>query len=416
MYSIEAICDALITAGSAATYCRNEEEFLRCALQSAGDLLDVSCSTFYGASTSPLEHIGNVRVNQRAGGDLDIPATLPTSLTDYLRQQPNQIIVSAEWDALETLLPAFDFNSSSSLWLVVGDDEKTFGTLAFFDHAARRFDRTQQKIGRLVSMVMTLGLQLHGSRHASRPAEAASYHEFSKLVGGVARDLINPLTAIFGYVELLKVEAVTGRSPHLLARMGEQIEKARKVVSSFSAQFEWPKQGDGEAGAPVPRSELQRPATPAPAKPELVPAAAPAWQEGAVGATAGARILLVQRSQAVLEFQRSVLMALGVEVFPAFSGNEAIDLLRAKELDAIILDDELEEACTSKKLVWWVRENRPELADRMLLTVSRKPSAETREILEIAMLPHVTKPLEVLELYSRAQQVLQNGRSQPLIQ
>jgi CheY-like chemotaxis protein len=401
LYSIEAICDALITAGSAAAYCRNEEEFLRCALQSAGDLLDVSCSTFYGASTSPLEHIGNVRVNQRAGGELDIPATLPSSLTDYLRQQPNQIIVSAEWDALETLLPAFDFNSSSSLWLVVGDDEKTFGTLAFFDHAARRFDRTQQKISRLVSMVMTLGLQVHGSRHASRPVEAASYHEFSKLVGGVARDLINPLTAIFGYVELLKAEAITGRSPHLLARMEEQIEKARKVVSSFSTQFEWPKQREGEPIAAIPRTEVERPLAPAVAK---------------IGPTAGARILLVQPSDAVLEFQRSVLMALGVQVFPASSGNEAIDLLRAQELDAIILDDELEDACTSKKLVWWVRENRPNLAERMLITVSRKPSAETREILEIAMLPHVTKPLEVLELYSRAQQVLQNGRGQQLVQ
>jgi hypothetical protein len=52
----------------------------------------------------------------------------------------------------------------------------------------------------------------------------------------------------------------------------------------------------------------------------------------------------------------------------------------------------------------------------MLLTVSRKPSAETREILETAMLPHVTKPLEVLELFSRAQQVLQSGRNPHLLQ
>ncbi|PYY17876.1 MAG: hypothetical protein DMG61_01665 [Acidobacteria bacterium] len=85
-------------------------------------------------------------------------------------------------------------------------------------------------------------------------------------------------------------------------------------------------------------------------------------------------------------------------------------------MDAIILDDELEEPLSSKRLVWWVRENQPELAERMLLTVSRKPSRETREILEIAMLPHVTKPLEVLELYSRAQQVLQSGKNPHLLQ
>jgi hypothetical protein len=52
----------------------------------------------------------------------------------------------------------------------------------------------------------------------------------------------------------------------------------------------------------------------------------------------------------------------------------------------------------------------------MLLTVSRTPNAETREILESAMLPHVTKPLEVLELFSRAQQVLQASRNPQMLQ
>ena len=124
----------------------------------------------------------------------------------------------------------------------------------------------------------------------------------------------------------------------------------------------------------------------------------------------------MQRSEAVLEFERSVLSALGAEVIPALSSSDALDQLRTGAVDAIIIDDELEEPMSSKRLVWWVRENRPELSDRMLLTVSRKPSPETREILEIAMLQHVTKPLEVLELYSRAQQILQSGRSPQLLQ
>ena len=140
----------------------------------------------------------------------------------------------------------------------------------------------------------------------------------------------------------------------------------------------------------------------------------PPWQPETP--RAGAKILLVQRSEAVLAFQRSVLGALGVEVVPALSASDALDHLRMERMDAIILDDELEEPLSSKRLVWWVRENRPELSDRMLLTVSRKPSSETRELLEIAMLPHVTKPLEVLELYSRAQQVLQSGRNPQLLQ
>jgi DNA-binding response OmpR family regulator len=146
-------------------------------------------------------------------------------------------------------------------------------------------------------------------------------------------------------------------------------------------------------------------------RPNIPPAIAPAWQDAGIGSTIGSRILLVQPNEAVFEFQRSVLSALGAEVIPAFSGIEALDALRSREIDAIVLDDELDQSFTSKRLVWWVRENRPELADRMLLTVSKKPSSDTREILEIALLPHVAKPLEVLELYSRAQQMLQAGRS-----
>ena len=128
------------------------------------------------------------------------------------------------------------------------------------------------------------------------------------------------------------------------------------------------------------------------------------------------RILLIQRSEAVLEVERSVLSALGAEILPALTANDAIDLLRTKKMDAVILDEELEENFSSKRMISWIREHRPELADRMLLTVSRKPNAETREILESAMLPHVTKPLEVLELFSRAQQVLQAHRNPQMLQ
>lgn len=403
----------MITAGSAAALCRSEQDFLLCALQAAGELLEVSCVVFYPAVASPFGHVGTLRVNQRAGSDLDIPESLPTTFSDYLRRQPRRIIVSGEWDALSTLLPSFDFSCCASLWLSIGNEDQAFGTLAFFDHASRRFDRTQQKIAELIAHVIRLGLESQTGRQTLQSSEAANYHEFSKLVGGVARDLINPLTAIFGYIELLKAESVEPRSAHLVTRMEEQIEKARKVIATFSSGSEKQKLRSGEI-APVPRAELERPI--APSKPKMETAAdAPMWQPTAEDNT-GARILLVQRSEAVLEFQRSVLSALGAEVISALSASDALDHLRATKMDAIVLDDELEEPLSSKRLVWWVRENRPELAERMLLTVSRKPSRETREILEVAMLPHVTKPLEVLELYSRAQQVLHSGRNPHLLQ
>jgi len=403
----------MITAGSAAALCRSEQDFLLCALQAAGELLEVSCAVFYAASSSPFGHVGTLRVNQRAGSNLETPESLPTTFSDYLRRQPRRMIVSGEWDALSTLLPSFDFSCCASLWISLGNEDQAFGALAFFDHASRRFDRTQQKISELMAHVIRLGLESQTGRQTLQSSEAANYDEFSKLVGEVARDLINPLTAIFGYIELLKAESVEPRSAHLVTRMEEQIEKARKVIATFSSGSEMQKMRGSETTT-IPRADLERSIAPAKPKTEAL-ANAPMWQPTS-SEGAGARILLVQRSEAVLEFQRSVLSALGAEVIPALSASDALDHLRTTKMDAIVLDDELEEPLSSKRLVWWVRENRPELAERMLLTVSRKPSRETREILEIAMLPHVTKPLEVLELYCRAQQVLHSGKNPHLVQ
>ncbi|HJX00650.1 MAG TPA: hypothetical protein VJ453_10840 [Terriglobales bacterium] len=414
MYSIEEICDALITAGSAAAFCRTEHDFLLCALQRAGELLQVSCVVFYATPSSPLNHIETVRVNQRAGSDLETPPTLPTTFSEYVHRQPRRIIVSGDWDALNTLLPTFDFSCCASLWISVASEERIFGTLALFDHASRKFDRTQQKICELVASVIALGLESQAGRQSIHRNEAANYHEVSKLVGGVARDLINPITAIFGYVELLKAESAGARPMHLITRMEEQIEKARRVIATFSSGLEMPKPRADEPSAPVERRDLERPMLVV-KKPELPPPS-PAWQAPSTERSGSARILLVQRSEAVLAFERSVLSALGAEVISACSGSDAVDQLRASAMDAIIIDDDLEDPMSSKRLVAWVRENRPELSERMLLTISRKPSPETREILQSAMLPHVTKPLEVLELYSRAQQILQSGRSPHLLQ
>jgi CheY-like chemotaxis protein len=415
LYSIEEICDAMIAAGSAAAFCRTEQEFLRCALQAAGELLSVSCCVFYSAPGSLLDHVGTVRVNQAAGNELEIPETLPTAFADHVRRQSGRIVVSRDWDALTTLFPAFDFSDCASLWISVGNEERIFGTLAFFDHRSRLFERTQQKIADLVVNVIKLGLESQAGRHSLHSSEAATYQHFSKLVGGVARDLINPLTAIFGYVELLKAESNAPRSLHLVTRVEEQIDKARKVIAALSTVSGQPKFSIGNAAAPAPSAELERVAISLVKKAEVLAPAA-MWHPLPPESTAGSRILLVQRSEAVLEFQRSVLSALGAEIIPALSASEALDHLRTKKMDAVILDDELDEGFSSKRLVTWIRENRPELADRMLLTVSRKPSPETREILETAMLPHVTKPLEVLELYSRAQQVLQAARNPQLLQ
>src|SRR5579872_2883388 len=100
----------MIAAGSAAAFCRTEQEFLRCALQATGDVLDVSCCVFYPAATSPFDHIGTVRVNLRAGSEFAIPESLPATFSDHVRRQSGRFVVASDWDALGKILPSFDFS------------------------------------------------------------------------------------------------------------------------------------------------------------------------------------------------------------------------------------------------------------------------------------------------------------------
>src|SRR6185437_1297506 len=115
-----------------------------------------------------------------------------------------------------------------------------------------------------------------------------------------------------------------------------------------------------EAPIAAPKTELTRP-RPLLVKRSETAEPAPVWQPNPSEAAGSSRILLIQRSEAVLEFERSVLSALGAEIVPALSAGDAIQHLRAHKMDAVILDDELDETFSSKRLVAWIRENRPEL-------------------------------------------------------
>jgi response regulator RpfG family c-di-GMP phosphodiesterase len=122
--------------------------------------------------------------------------------------------------------------------------------------------------------------------------------------------------------------------------------------------------------------------------------------------TGRSRVLLIQKSHAVMEFQRTVLSALNAEVITAGSGVEALALLQSDDVHAVILDDELEGEWRGKKLLVWIQENRPDLRNRLLMTVSPVPKEETRDMIERLGIAHVTKPLQILDLFAGVKQML----------
>jgi CheY-like chemotaxis protein len=121
---------------------------------------------------------------------------------------------------------------------------------------------------------------------------------------------------------------------------------------------------------------------------------------------ARARVLIVQKNEATLEFKKSVLSNLHADLVTTFSGADAIQLLEHEAVQAVIMDDELEGEWPGRKLYGWICENRPDLRDRVLLTVSSKPRPEIKELIEETHLPYVSKPLQIVELYAGVQHIL----------
>jgi len=55
------------------------------------------------------------------------------------------------------------------------------------------------------------------------------------LIGNVSRDLINPLTAIIGYIDLLKAEGLDDRCKQYLQKLQSQTEKMQDIVMALNS-------------------------------------------------------------------------------------------------------------------------------------------------------------------------------------
>jgi signal transduction histidine kinase len=410
-YSIQLVTEALITASTQASGSAGDVAgIVRSHLLPLMDILEASGAAFY-----PVHEGHVIAVNASGRREVSAPDRLSPATQAYIRHLPHQAVTSQ--DSVFSMnhirnMPVM--NAASSLWAAAGEA----GTVALFDLSVRDFSKAEQQIVRMFAFQMASHLTL--SQASKPPAQAHHdssldhYLDASKLMAFVSRDLINPLTAMLGYIELLKGEKLGERGAHYLAKLQEQVEKTHKIVMAVGAHpipaahaIGQMSAADASAG-PQPmhsgRPEYKIPgvhpeaAVPQPTRPVTIPPA---------------RVLIIQKNEATLEFKRTVLSALATDVIATFSGTEAIQLLQKEDLQGVILDDEMDGEWPGRKLYGWICEHRPELRERVLLTVSNHPRPDILELIEDNHVPHVSKPLQMVELFSGMQQILnpQGGRS-----
>jgi CheY-like chemotaxis protein len=121
------------------------------------------------------------------------------------------------------------------------------------------------------------------------------------------------------------------------------------------------------------------------------------------------RVLLLDDEEDVLDFEREVLTAAGLEVVTASSGAEALQKLKAQTFDAVFLDSKVPGALSTPEVYEWIQKSRPELAAKSVLVLSDVSDPAIRSFVDATNVRCLVKPFEVSDLLTVARRLLRKS-------
>ena len=123
------------------------------------------------------------------------------------------------------------------------------------------------------------------------------------------------------------------------------------------------------------------------------------------------RVLLVEDEEAVLEFERDVLIGSGADVVTAMSTEEAKEQLSGGRFDAVVLNGRMPGGVSSSEMVRWITAHCLGMEKKLLMTFSTVADPETRSFLQEQGIPLLAKPFEVADLISNVRKLLQTEQA-----
>jgi PAS domain S-box-containing protein len=117
------------------------------------------------------------------------------------------------------------------------------------------------------------------------------------------------------------------------------------------------------------------------------------------------RVLLVD-SDAVLTFEREVLVAAGLEVTAVSSAVDALERLKREIFDVVLLDRDIQGEKSSKDILHWLKESQPELASRTVLMLEKENHSTPRSFVNSSNTLCFVKPFEASELLAVLRRIL----------
>ena len=144
---------------------------------------------------------------------------------------------------------------------------------------------------------------------------------------------------------------------------------------------------------------------------EETPEAVPVQAAPRQGAIQG-RVLLVEEEEAVLEFERDVLIGAGANVVTAVKSDDVKTRLLSEQFDAVIMSGKMPSDWHASEACLWIKKNCPNMENHVLFTFSNGvEESDDRGFLRENNIPFLVKPFEVADLISQARRLLQKAKA-----
>lgn len=119
-------------------------------------------------------------------------------------------------------------------------------------------------------------------------------------------------------------------------------------------------------------------------------------------------LLVIEDEASVQAFLRTALERHGFQLVLANSGAEGLRILQAgtQEFAGVISDMRTPGGVTGADVHSWLKQNRPDLAGKLLFITGDIVNEETAQILQSTGVPCIEKPFRVMELLAAIKKVM----------
>jgi len=201
------------------------------------------------------------------------------------------------------------------------------------------------------------------------------------------RNLIQHLTAIHGYLQLLQSEEMSAVAREIVRKLLDHDQRACSMLETLiGLERSQKRMGSHVSGAPL----------------ESVTAETAPQTLGPEPPPAGSRVLLVGADSAILEFQRQVLSHMGGDIAQETSLENARALLLSEQFDLVLIDENCLPAGQLQEFCNWVEGTRPQLRERIVFLIAAASQGEVEKL----AVRSLKKPLQLLELIQCSREFL----------